>query len=300
MKLSSPGAEVTRLLSNLLKRSSIVNKDERVIDYNQKIREKVEALRNSSPAASGADNASVSAGGFVEGLNMPMVEQNADVKGSIPDSLAADGEAEQNIAAVDLEDIKKQADEMISEARLQAQQLIDGANDEAQQIREQARDEGYNSGMLQAQQQIEETRQQLVDEYNGRKADLQKEYDDLKAQMEPELTDAILEVFKNVTYAVSDDNKDIIINLVNRVLQDANISNDFVIKVSPDDYSFVAQNQGKLYCAMNKDIQVDIVEDSKLSKNQCIIEADSGVYDCSLDIQLSNLIREIKLLSCCG
>ena len=43
---------------------------------------------------------------------------------------------------------------------------------------------------------------------------------------------------------------------------------------------------------------MDIVEDAAMKKNQCIIESDTGVYDCSLDIELNNLIRDIKLLSC--
>ncbi len=90
--------------------------------------------------------------------------------------------------------------------------------------------------------------------------------------MEPELVNVILEVFKNAIYAISDSDQQVILSLVNHVLQDANISNEFTIKVSHDDYEFMIQNQGKLYCAMNKDIQADIIEDSKLSKGQCLIK----------------------------
>jgi flagellar assembly protein FliH len=81
-------------------------------------------------------------------------------------------------------------------------------------------------------------------------------------------------------------------------MHNAETSREFVIKVSPDDYNFLVQNQGKIYCAMSKDVQIDIVEDLSMTKNQCIIETDTGVYDCSLDIQLHNLIKEIKLISC--
>ena len=41
---------------------------------------------------------------------------------------------------------------------------------------------------------------------------------------------------------------------------------------------------------------MDIVEDATMKKNQCIIESDTGVYDCSLDIELNNLIKDIKLV----
>jgi flagellar assembly protein FliH len=68
--------------------------------------------------------------------------------------------------------------------------------------------------------------------------------------------------------------------------------------VSKEDYPFLIENQGKIYLASPKDINLNIVEDSDLAKNQCIIETDGGVFDCSLDIQLEQLIKEIKLLSC--
>ena len=49
-------------MSNLLKRVYTVNKDERVIDYNDLIKKKLEAIMESKHAAVDAD-------GFVNGLN---------------------------------------------------------------------------------------------------------------------------------------------------------------------------------------------------------------------------------------
>ena len=49
---------------------------------------------------------------------------------------------------------------------------------------------------------------------------------------------------------------------------------------------------------MSKEIQMDIVEDVTMKKNECIIETDTGVFNCSLDIELNNLIKDLKLLSC--
>ena len=130
------------------------------------------------------------------------------------------------------------------------------------------------------------------------KAQLEKEYNDMKASMEPELVETITEVFKKITYTVAEDNKDIIIGLINGVIKNTDISNEFIIKVSPEDYKFLVNNQGKIYCSVSKEVTMDIVEDATMKKNQCIIESDTGVYDCSLDIELNNLIEDIKLLSC--
>ena len=44
------------------------------------------------------------------------------------------------------------------------------------------------------------------------------------------------------------------------------------------------------------DVQIEIVMDPLLSESQCIIDADSGVYDCSLDVELDNLTRDLQSL----
>lgn len=281
-------------MSNLLKRASIINKDERVIDYNRIIQEKLDALKKVAPKDSD---------GFIEGLHSPQVEQMVDEDGNPvdmsifgEDTAAATQEAEAQ-EVPDLDEVKAQADAILEDARNQADRILEDARSQAEQIRQDAHDDGFDAGTAEAQNKYEQDKKLLQSDYDSRKAALEKEYNELKAKMEPELVNVILEVFKNAIYAISDSDQQVILSLVNHVLQDANISNEFTIKVSHDDYEFMIQNQGKLYCAMNKDIQADIIEDSKLSKGQCLIEADSGVYDCSLDIQLENLIKSIKLLS---
>jgi flagellar biosynthesis/type III secretory pathway protein FliH len=40
------------------------------------------------------------------------------------------------------------------------------------------------------------------------------------------------------------------------------------------------------------------IADSLMKSNECLIETDFGVFDSSLDVQLSNLAKDIKLLAC--
>ena len=37
-----------------------------------------------------------------------------------------------------------------------------------------------------------------------------------------------------------------------------------------------------------------------MKRSQCLIDTDMGIFDCSLDIQLENLIDDIKILACQG
>ena len=203
------------------------------------------------------------------------------------------------------EDVKNQLAAAIEEANEQARSIKDEANEvlaqahmEAGKIIEDAKRTGYEQGACNAREEYESKAEALEREYEQKKAQLEKEYNDLKAAIEPELVETITEVFRKITYTVAEDNKEIIIGLINGVMKNSDISNEFVIRVSPDDYRFLVNNQGKIYCAVSKEVNMDIVEDAAMKKNQCIIESDTGVYDCSLDIELNNLIRDIKLLSC--
>lgn len=279
-------------MSNLLKRGTTFISEERIIDYNELIKLKLKNIVGDKESHSNVD-----ADGFVNGLKADVVEQ-----------LLTGSEDENENEAVDSQnpdDVKNQLAAAIEEANEQARSIKDEANEvlaqahmEAGKIIEDAKRTGYEQGACNAREEYESKAEALEREYEQKKAQLEKEYNDLKAAIEPELVETITEVFRKITYTVAEDNKEIIIGLINGVMKNSDISNEFVIRVSPDDYRFLVNNQGKIYCAVSKEVNMDIVEDAAMKKNQCIIESDTGVYDCSLDIELNNLIRDIKLLSC--
>ena len=266
-------------MSNLLKRGTTFISEERIIDYNELIKLKLKNIVSDKESHSNVD-----ADGFVNGLKADVVEQL--LTGSEDENEAVDSQ--------NPDDVKNQLAAAIEEANEQARSIKDEANEvlaqahmEAGKIIEDAKRTGYEQGAYNAREEYESKAEALEREYEQKKAQLEKEYNDLKAAIEPELVETITEVFRKITYG-----------LINGVMKNSDISNEFVIRVSPDDYRFLVNNQGKIYCAVSKEVNMDIVEDAAMKKNQCIIESDTGVYDCSLDIELNNLIRDIKLLSC--
>ena len=275
-------------MSNLLKRGTTTISEERIIDYNELIKLKLKNIANDRE-----NHGNVDADGFVNGLKADVVEQ------------LLTGSDEDGETAQSQEDVNNQIAAALEEANEQAQTIRDEANEvlaqahmEARKIIEDAKRTGYEQGAQNAREEYNAKADELARDYEAKKAQLEKEYNDMKASMEPELVETITEVFKKITYTVAEDNKDIIIGLINGVMKNTDISNEFIIKVSPEDYKFLVNNQGKIYCSVSKEVTMDIVEDATMKKNQCIIESDTGVYHCSLDIELNNLIEDIKLLSC--
>lgn len=277
-------------MSNLLKRSSVINKDERVIDYNDLIKKKIQTIMESKHNEMNAD-------GFINGLHADVVEELISDDGTA-DALTDDAAMGEQQAAASLENANAEAERIIEEARLQAEQIIADANKNADAAFEEAKQNGYYEGNEKAQEEMNIKQAQLEVEFDNKRKELEQEYNNLKESIEPELVEVITDVFRKVTGVVAEDNQEIILHLINDVMHNADGSRDYVIKVSPDDYKFLVNNQGKIYCAMSREVNIDIVEDATLERNQCMIETNTGIFNCSLDIELNNLIKNIKLLSC--
>ena len=282
---------MTKSLSNLYKRNNVVSQKERIIDYNDVIKSKIGVLIEL------AVKDKANSGGFISGLNAEVVEpfHVRDI-----DALTTDNEInpQQQISKADIEASAAQAESIIEKANIESDNILYEARNKADIIIKEAYSEGKEKGLEDARIEVDSQISKYQSEHEQIKLEIQQQYDDMKAKMEPELVSVITEVFKKVINILSDNNEEIILDLVNSVMHNTEVSREFVIKVSPDDYKFLVNNQGKIYCAMSREVQIEIVEDLSMTKNQCVIESDVGVYDCSLDIQLTNLIKDIKLLSC--
>ena len=275
-------------MSNLLKYNSFViqNQDKFVIDSNKMADEIVEQYRQLHAKAE--QELVPDADGFVCGLEAATVEQLVR-----DDADSEQQEMQPEFQPIDMAEIHRQEEEIINQART-----------EAELIKSRAQAAGYEQGIAEgreiAEQQLDARMKQLDREYTERLNALEAEYARKYHEMEPALVNTLIEVFSKITNTMADGKRDTVLFLVNGVLRNTEVSKEYVIRVSEDDYNYLLSNKHLIHNGINKDIKIDICIDAGLTRNQCIIETDSGVFDCSLDIQLENLINDIRLLSCLG
>lgn len=285
-------------MSNLLKGFTTKQAEERVIDYNELINNKIESFKQK------LEQEKIEADGFVDGIQADVVKElveDGDLNEENFDPLSLLVSDETQEPEID-ESVTSLAGEIIEDANNRASEIMEKAQADAEAIKasayEKGMDEGRARGYSEGVAKAEEEYQILINNANEELARLQDEYTARYNSMENEIVSVLLELFEKVTYTVSDDNKEIILHLINNVMNNVEASGDFLIRVSKDDYPFVVENQGRLYCAASKDVNISVVEDPSMVKNQCMIETDGGIFDCSLDIQLEQLMKDIKLLSC--
>ena len=276
--------------------SSTVSIEERVIDYNEIIKAKIQTILDTQ------DSAAANPNNFVSGLNVDVVEElltdSDDAEANAQNRAMAVAQANIDSQMAQAKNMQDAAEKMLADAKKKSDAIESDARTQSMMILNNAREQGYQEGIKQAEEEIAQHKAQLDAEYNRSKQAVVAEYEQLKSTMEADLVEVLTEVFRKVTLTMAEDNQDILMHLINGVLKNAEKSREIIIKASPEDYKFLVNNQGKLYVAMNKDVTLDIVEDAGLVHNECFIETDGGVFNCSLDIELNNLIKKIKLLSC--
>lgn len=70
-----------------------------------------------------------------------------------------------------------------------------------------------------------------------------------------------------------------------------------MIRVGEANLEFLRAHKEELQAKVGQDMTLDIVLDPLLDETQCMIETDGGLFDCGMDTQMRNLIKDIKSLS---
>lgn len=211
--------------------------------------------------------------GFVEGINAPIVEQV---------------NMEENSAEV--------AEKLLEAARIEAKTMIDAAKLEAEQIKAdalaKANKQGYDEGMMKSQKELQDKRRHL----DAERIELHKEYEAKIIRLEPEMADIMSSLITKITGVLVEDQWEVILHLVERAFHHLDKINYINLRVGNEDYEYLLSKKEYLMGIIGREIELDITEDPTLKKNQCLIETEQKVIDCSLDVQLTNLIADIKLL----
>ena len=285
-------------MSNLFKAGyvSFDQGEARIIDNNELANKKIEEFqeqeirrqRAQMAMEEGYDEENPS-DDFTPGIDMNQLNQlteDQSMLGSFPDP------------QFDMEAMQAEIDLKLQQAQEQADMIIENANAQAENIRNQAMDagrqEGYDAGYQEGLAEVEAIKQ----EAEAHKQELDKEYQQLVDEIEPEMVDVLTQIYEHVFNIDLREDKSIILHLLKSTLGRIEPGNDLIVHVSSDDYDEIMDEKEVLdACVTSPNTTMEIIEDPLLKENECMIESDSGVFDCSLGVELSEISRKLKLLS---
>lgn len=263
-------------MSNMIKAYSVRYDEEakKSIDSHVKKETEIQLQRNIrlAPLAPVEDS-----NGFVEGLQAVAVD--------VVDPI------------VNEEEIQEKSSKILENARAEAKSILDKAKQEADKLKADtlalAKQKGYEEGMQQGQREV----QKRIAEYEVKERKLQEEYDAMLASLEPDVMELMVSLIEKITGILVEDKRDVILYLVEKAFKNMDRAEEFTIRVGKEDYEYLSTKQEELINYIGREIRIFIEETPGLKKNQCLIETEQRVIDCSLDVQMSKLITDIKLLS---
>ena len=270
-------------LSNLLKQYFVVNKeserriinaDERYI--NKGIHMQDDASSYQEETIPGSEEVLDE---FLAGLATEEIYEEPEVS---PEDLIAQARAE--------------AEEIIASAQAEAMKYADNARLEAETLYEKSKQEGYNEGSAKLHAEVAEEKARMQEELIELKHQLQDEHRRKLETMESDIIDAVIMVFRHVFHIQFEDKKQILLYLVHNTLMNVEVGKEIRIRVSSANFKFIESHIGDIKEKIGNDINVEIVNDMTLEAEDCIIETESGVFNCGIDMELTNLEKDIRSL----
>lgn len=195
------------------------------------------------------------------------------------------------------EEARKNADTIINDANQKAKEIIDKAREEAENassmIYEKAKKEGYQAGIIEYQEELSNKEK----EFDIKVKDIEDSFNRDRDTMEEDLLEVVLDVIEKVFYCQFKGKKDILINLCNRALLGVENSREILVRISKNNIEEFQNKLTDLTKDIPEEISIQAAVDPLLSDEECMIETDSGIIDCSLGTEMDNLIRDLKSLS---
>lgn len=272
--------EVTKSLSNLIKyyNFNVTEDDKKLIDMDRSV------------------------GNFIPGIFTHGAVEIRDLEQEEFDAEFPEEMFEQEKPAKEQE---LSPDELLNMAHDQVGQILEQAQRDAEGILEQARvtgefeknriiEEGrklgYQEGLIKANDELANQRKAL----QNREEELEAHYQQMIADLEPNFTELVIELVKKITGVFAE--RDIVIFLMEQALDKIGRCQTIKVRVSQDDIESVNASKDILLNIVGNQCQFDVLADAGLQKNQCVIETENQIVDCSLDVQLDSLIEDLKLL----
>ncbi|MBO5293284.1 MAG: hypothetical protein J6B10_08915 [Lachnospiraceae bacterium] len=286
------------MYSNLLKAGWVVcnEQEKKVIDNNSLIARKLEELGGS---------VSTTTTGRQTGEEEPSFVQEESGADGLADALFADRD-EGFQSGLDAPTVEIQEpvyegpspEELIAEAEKEAEMIRQTARGEAEQIRSLAREEGQNQGYQEGYQSGLARIQEMEAELVKKEEMLERRYQDKMRELEPQFVDTLNGIYERVFDVKFSEQRGLVLHLLTNAMRGIEETKDFILHVSPQDYREVREAKDILTSeSLVGSATVEIIEDMTLGKNECLIETGGGIFDCSLGTELSQLQKELKLLS---
>ncbi|MBE7707699.1 MAG: hypothetical protein E7Z88_03210 [Cyanobacteria bacterium SIG27] len=166
--------------------------------------------------------------------------------------------------------------------RIDERSLVSRAQQEAHTIKELAAKEGYKNGFLEAQNQLDAIKKDLI-EFLAMKDEMYEEF-------YPHIMEIAFEIAKKIIKKETTMNDEILKEIFSSVMDEFNSETQRLeVKVNPADVEFANISLPEVLKEKNINARIIITQDESVDKGSCIVVANNGVIDANFKSQLAVL-----------
>ena len=171
--------------------------------------------------------------------------------------------------------------------RVDDRNLISRAREEADAIRESAVKEGYQAGMEQASEELQQIRETFAAFMNAK----QEVYE----QIAPDILEISIDIAqKIIKKEVSEDPQVLVNNIVDGLKSLSKDENKIALRVNPVQVDVVKQQVPEILTIAGLDARVSVLADEEVSEGGCLVTTSNGVVDATVETQLSVICEALK------
>ena len=195
-----------------------------------------------------------------------------------------------------LEEARREADHIIAQAQAEAIQINREAKKQAEMLFERTKLEAYKDGVSKLQDELLAKTDELDKKCKQREQELWSDYEAKLDVLEADMVDILIAVFNKVFHIQFDNKKPILLQLIKDTLLGIDAGKNFVIRVSEANFKYVESHVADIREKIGNDVMIDVVNDMTMGEEACIIETATGVYNCGIDMVMTNLEKDIRSL----
>ena len=195
-----------------------------------------------------------------------------------------------------LEEARMQAEHIVAEAQAEALAIDREAKRQAEMLFERTKLEGYKEGASKLQDELMARSAEYEQKYKEKEQALWEEYEGKLDTLEADMVDIMIRVFNKVFHIQFDNKRQILLHLIKDTLLGIDAGKNFMIRVSETNYKYVESHVADIKEKIGNDVTIDVVNDMTMGEESCIIETATGVYDCGIDMIMTNLEKDIRSL----
>lgn len=223
--------------------------------------------------------------------NSPDIDpEEAQMLASLLSDPEEDGFKALDVESVDTEKIRESALAEIEEMKARAFAEIEELKNNTYL---EAKENGYRDGVKMAEAEYSEGLATLERERAG----LDAQYEAMVKEIEPKMVQVITGVYKKVFGDSFYNKADVMANLIHKALLNVSGDEDIVIHVSSEDYEEILAAKDAVLGRLHFNVEPELRPEERLATGEAKVENAHGIIDCSIDTELTELTKMLRVLS---